>query len=77
MDEIKYYEVEFDDGYSIAIKGIKKPTKWQATRFLRSDMKQLNLKKVVNILEITKEEAFNFFDMENEVNFPIFGVTKK
>lgn len=29
---------------------------------------------VSSVIEISKEEASNFFDMENEQNFPVFGI---
>lgn len=81
----RYFEIEFsndntldrgtegcDDDYSICIIGYDSPSIEEATKFCKSDMEKLNYKYVVSVTEITKDEAYNFFDMENENNFPIF-----
>ena len=84
---MRYFEIEFDnaprnqDGrvgdcvgdYSICIQGVREPSIQEAAIFCESDMKQMGYKYVVNVLEIDKEEASTFFDMEDAENrFPIF-----
>ena len=76
--ERKYYEIEFgnhkdlSDLYSICIIGTQKPTLKETTDFCKKDMKNMGYDYVNDVLEITEEEAYRFFDMENEDNFPIF-----
>ena len=72
--KINYYEIEFGSSYSMVIKGVRKPTKKEAALFLENDMSKLNETKVVKVLSISKEEAYSFFDMEFEKDFPIFGI---
>jgi len=68
---INYYEAEFSDGYSICIKGERKPTITEANEFLKVDC--MNMKTtVINVLDIDNNEAHNFFDMSNEDKFPVF-----
>lgn len=68
-----YYEIEFEDGYAICIKAIRKPSKREAKDFLESDMKRINLKFVVAVDPISHLEACAFYDMSKEASFPIFG----
>ena len=80
MNNVNFYEVEMrnsknmEDSYSMCIKGIRKPNIKEAKDFLKNDLKNLGYDLISDILEISKEEAFNFFDMENEKKFPIFGL---
>ena len=60
--------------YSICIIGVKQPTRKEAEDFCKKDMIEFGYDNVSSVLEISKEEASNFFDMENEQNFPVFGV---
>jgi hypothetical protein len=79
MEKIKYYEVEFSkkddktDMYSICILGIKKPTIEEAQMFLKKEIEVMGYDYVSDVLEITYEEAHEFFDMEREDEFPVFG----
>lgn len=74
----KYYEIElrrlnnFSDSYSICIIGTRKPSKEEAEEFLKEDIKNLEYDIVTDVLEIDKNEAYQFFDMKNEKDFPIF-----
>ena len=83
----KYYEIEFDNDvrcrefadsdetigdYSICIIGKRKPTYEEAEAFCKEDMEKMGYKYVVSVREIDSDEAHNFFDMENEKNFPVF-----
>lgn len=80
MDNINFYEVEMknskdkEDSYSMCIKGTRKPSITEAKEFLKNDLENLGYDVISDVLEISKEDAFNFFDMENEQNFPIFGL---
>lgn len=69
----RYFEITFNDGYSICIRGMRRPTLDEATIFCKSDMEYFGLKNVVEVIEIDKKEAHDFFDMENESVYPIFG----
>lgn len=41
-------------------------------KFCKSDIERYGLKYVVSITELTKKEAYEFYNMENENSFPIF-----
>ena len=72
--EIKYYEVEFGKGVDndrICIRGIRKPTIREVSRFCRKDEKIFG-KKVTAVVEISHKDAEEFYDMANEKDFPIF-----
>lgn len=69
---MRYYEIDFDDGYGICIKSeIEDPTEKQVGDFLVACGDKYNEDNIVMILETTLEEASRFYDMENEANFPI------
>ena len=85
---IKYYEIEFanidenssfddlepdaDEYYSICIRGRRKPSIKEAEEFCAEDMKMSGNNIVVNVSELTSEEAHRFYDMDREGTFPIF-----
>lgn len=69
----KYYEIEFEDTYSMVIKAKRRPTYKEAEEFLKEDMKNMGVKEVVSITEISEDEARLFFDFSNEKNWPVFG----
>lgn len=69
----KYYEVEFEDTYSMVIKGKRIPTYKEVEEFLKEDMKNMGVKEVVSVIEISEDEARLFFDFSNEKNWPVFG----
>ena len=83
---MRYFEVEFDNeprgidwnencsgDYSICILAEREPSREEAAEFCKSDMKQMGYRYVVGVTEINKDEAINFFDMEDAENrFPIF-----
>lgn len=79
MENIKYYEVEFGkrtdetDVFSMCIVGVRKPTIEEAEKFLASDLEMMGYDYVTEVLEIDYDEAHNFFDMERENDFPVFG----
>lgn len=86
MENIKYYEVEFGksvelnddsfcntpDRYSMCILGKRMPTYEEAETFCKKDMELMGYDVVTDVLEIDYDEAHNFFDMENESQFPVF-----
>lgn len=83
---MRYFEIEFDneprgsdwDGnctgdYSICIQAERAPTMREAKEFCKSDMERMGYKYIVNIIEIDKEEASTFFDMDDaEHRYPVF-----
>lgn len=74
---MKYFEIDLGkrgscDEYSICIRGLRKPTKKEAKKFLEKDMKNLGYDIVKFVCETTLEEAKDFYYMENESDFPIF-----
>lgn len=77
-NDVKYYEVEFgksekpDDNFSMCILGRRMPSVDEAKEYLAETMELLGYNEVTKVLEITSEEAYNFFDMDNEANFPVF-----
>lgn len=74
MENIRYFEIDMsnkNDSYSICIKATHKPTKEEVKEFLKEDMKSMGYTEVDTIIETTLEEARNFYDMENENNFPV------
>lgn len=76
-NEIKYYEICFGKTGSICIKGTRKPSKFEAQQFLLGDMIKLGYREVTRIIELTKEEAFSCFDMdETERELPVFNPMK-
>ena len=90
MKDLKYYEVELwrdykdengkiDGGitdYSLCIKGVREPSVIEAEHFLESDIKALGYEGVTRVIEISEEEAYDEFNMENVVNWKIFGEEK-
>lgn len=69
---MRYYEILFTDSYGICIKSeVENPTKEQVGKFLEKDMEKLNYKSedIESISEISIDEAWNFYDMEDEKNF--------
>jgi len=62
--------------YSICIRGRRRPSLKEATEFCKEDMNIMSKSYgdlfVVNVAEIDKEDAYTFFDMDNEDKYPIF-----
>ena len=78
----RYFEIEFAhelfdtskddaDTYSICIIAEHHPSIEEAKEFCKEDMKRLGYDCVISVTEISHDEAHQFFDMENEANFPI------
>lgn len=78
-NNVRYFEVSMkrtsnpSDEYSLCILGIRKPTYVEAKEFCKSDLENFQYDYISDIREITKEEAYDFFDMDDEEKFPIFG----
>lgn len=68
---MKYFEADFEDGYSVACRGLRIPTIAEANEFCTRDFKECG--QVVEVLEIDFEEVKLFFDTDNFDNWPIFG----
>lgn len=81
QQEIKFYEIEFKDGYSMAIKGIRQPTIEEAQDFYdktigfdKTSLARTDATTVVNVLDITEDETKHFFDTRNIDNWEVFGI---
>ncbi len=65
--------------YSICIRGTRRPSLKEAAEFCKEDMEIMSKSYgdlfVVNVAEISKEEAQTFFNMDNEESFPIFSTS--
>jgi hypothetical protein len=86
----KFYEVELwrnyknekgiNEGrvtdYSLCIKGFFKPTILEAEHFLADDIRTLGYEGVTRVIEISEEEAYDSFTMENIIRPKIFGESK-
>ena len=73
---MRYFEVDMSNGnnedcYSMCIKATHHPTKSEVALFLSDDMKNMGYTKIDTIIETTLEDAKQFYDMENEANFPV------
>lgn len=90
MKKLKFYEVELwrayvNDksgvegpitDYSLCIKGFFKPTILEAEQFLADDIRVLGYEGVTRVIEISEEEAYDNFNMENIIRPKIFGESK-
>ena len=78
--DYKYYEVVFrsyknlTDTYSICIKATRKLTIREAEEFCKEDMKKMGCDYVYEVIEMTEQEAYMFFDMKTECKWPVFGL---
>lgn len=71
---MRYFEIDMsneNDSYSMCIKATHEPTKEEVKEFLKTDMESIGCTTIDCIVETTLEEARNFYDMENEENFPV------
>lgn len=89
--ERRYYEIEFaksaelndnefidtPDRPTICIVGEDEPTLDEAAIFCKSDMELYECDTVVSVTEITRAEAYDAFDMENEDRYPVFRRTER
>ena len=80
-NEIKFYEVSFNHDYSIAIKGVRKPSNDEAQKFLQSQINEefKNIRdpssfKVTDVREIPESEVRAFFDTKSIDKWPVFGL---
>jgi hypothetical protein len=72
--KIKYYEIDFNNEYSICIIGTRQPTIQEATEFCKKDMEKYDATEVVFIAEADYNTAHSCYDMDDEELFPVFGV---
>lgn len=68
---MKYFEVEFTNGYSICCKGVRVPSIEEADVFFAADAKENGM--VVLVLETDLDDAIKFFDTENIDSWPVFN----
>jgi len=86
----RYFEVEFSnnntidrsidgcgDEMSICIVGTDWPSIEEAADFCKADMERNGYKFVVSVSELSEEEAYAFYDMSREKEFPIFNKHKE
>ena len=80
-NEIKFYEVSFNPEYSIAIKGVRKPSNDEAQKFLQSQINEEfknicnpSVFKVTDVREIPESEVRAFFDAKNINDWSVFGL---
>lgn len=79
---MRYFEIIFSGGcddseLSICILGEDKPTILEAESFCRDDIIHFKCNGVREIIELSKEEAYQSFDMSSENKFPIFKQEKR
>lgn len=70
---IRYFEVDFENEFSMCIKGNRRPAKKDATLFLKNDIESLHLGKIIKITEIDYDYAHNGYEMEEEDRYPVFS----
>ena len=81
--EYNYYVLEFrinnDPNHtsSMCVLGYRKPTIEEAKKFWKADCELYDDELLADIYEISKEEAYDSFDMTNEHTWPIFGKEKE
>jgi hypothetical protein len=68
--EVKYFEVKFADGYSIACKGERVPSLDEVKVFCVASAATFG--EIVCVLEIDYDEVVNHFDTDNIENWPVF-----
>lgn len=74
---MRYFEIIFsgscgDSELSICILGEDKPTILEAESFCRDDITYFKCNGVQEIIELSREEAYQSFDMSCESKLPIF-----
>lgn len=83
MKKYNYYVLEFAiDGNknhtsSMCVLGYRKPTIEEAKEFWKKDCELYGDETLIDVYEITKEEAYGGYDMSRENELPIFGITRK
>ena len=77
-EEDRKYSAEecdhYSENYSECILGVRKPTLEEATEFLSNDLNTHGYECIIDVLEISEDEANTFFDMEHADVFPVFGL---
>lgn len=79
---MRYFEIIFSGGcddseLSICILGEDKPTILETESFCRDDITYFKCNGVREIIELSKEEAYQSFDMSSENKFPTFKQEKR
>ena len=77
MSQIRYFEIEFNDGNDntamwMCIKGIREPSICEAAEFCKYETKMYGL-PVAGVYPIDETEARSVYDFEKEQYWPIFG----
>ena len=76
-EKMLYFEVWFDGcaGNTMCIRGVRKPTIEEANEFLAEEVER-RCGEVYDIDEITFDEAKEQFNVDDEENWPVFGLEK-
>lgn len=79
---MRYFEIIFSGGcddseLSICILGEDKPTILEAELFCKDDISLFKCSGVSEVIELSREEAYQSFDMSSENKFPIFKQEKR
>ena len=74
---VRYFEIIFSGGcddseLSICILGEDKPTISEAELFCKDDISLFKCSGVSEVIELSREEAYQSFDMSCESELPIF-----
>lgn len=74
---MRYFEIIFSGGcddseLSICILGEDKPTISEAELFCKDDISLFKCGDVSEVIELSREEAYQSFDMSCESKFPVF-----
>lgn len=67
---MKYFEVEFENTFSVACKGLRVPSDKEASKFCAKEVADNG--EVISVIEIPLTEVETFFDVENISKWPIF-----
>ncbi|MGN8969859.1 hypothetical protein [Intestinimonas sp. HCP28S3_D6] len=67
--KVSFYELDFESGYGMVIKGTRDPSVEEAQDFIS---KHGTDEVVIGVFPISREEAENFYDFTYEENWPVF-----
>ena len=73
MDWKKYFEIDTDDGYGLAIAAVREPSVEEANEFCKEDCELWDT-EVIGVYPISYEELQLFYDTTNEPEWPVFGL---
>lgn len=71
--EYQYFEIQFEDEYSMCIRGIREPSLEEARCFCAYEI-QMWEADVIMVYPIEEKEARLFYDFDYESDWPVFGI---